>query len=333
MKISPVFGEKYVLIVFAIDDDFAFGTSVMIQSIIANSHSEYNYDIVILHKSVREKNQKAIKQMEEGLNNFSIRFYNVEEYSKKYKVFHSGVSEELYYRLLIPELMLDYKKAFYVDGDMIALCDIQDFDRIDVSNVLFSGVKDICGMWRYYTPDGALKDYLDNDLELKNPEDYINAGFLIMNLELIREKFGTDGIWKLVDSRKAWLHHDQDIVNKMGDNNILVLPYSYNMVRQYTDEALEYMPSEEFKKWQSSMKDIKIIHFAGQYKPWKGYKVPGYDLFWKYAIESPLLQSILVSNADDLHEKVMIGISKKQYGGRQILEDIGEYIKGFLVKK
>lgn len=331
-KIDAIYPDKFVPIVFAIDDRFAFGLSVMIESIIEHADDDLNYDMIILHRNVSKEHQDAIKSMQSGKKSISIRFYNVEKYSLQYHIFHTGVTSELYYRLLIPELLSDYEKVIYADGDMITLTDIAELMRYDIGNNLFAAVKDICGNWHYYEENSHVKHYWDEDIKLKGAENYINAGLLVMNLAEIRNEYNQEALWNLVHSR-AWEHHDQDIINKMGEEKIYILPFEWNLIREYPARALEYMPQNDRNNWEGSFSNPKVIHFVSDKKPWKGYKVPDYKLFWKYALESPLLADALDSfDRDACYKKVMQLIKNGNYGLILIMRELRAWIKQFALK-
>lgn len=333
LKISRIFASECIPIVFAIDDRFSFGLSVMIESIIENAKKEMCYDLIILHRNVSLEHQKVIIGMQDAHKNICIRFFNVEKYSLRYAIFNTHVTKELYYRLLIPELLSEYEKVIYADGDMIALTDIAELFQIDMKDYLFAAVKDICGNWHYYEENSILKSYLDIEIELKGAENYINAGLLIMNLKEIRKKYSTEELWNLVDSRK-WLHHDQDIINKMGEEKIYILPYEWNLVREYPALALQYMPKDEQNKWKQAFKEPKIIHFAGRNKPWKGLKVPGYPLFWKYALESPLVEeAVNTFDAQICYKRTMEQIKLGDYRVGYIIRELICWLKTFIKKK
>lgn len=73
-----------------------------------------------------------------------------------------------------------------------------------------------------------------------NPNEYINSGFLIMNLELMRKD---NMVEKFIEASKVdYLEFpDQDVLNQLCKDRILALPPYYNSIRTF------YLP--QYKKF------------------------------------------------------------------------------------
>ena len=131
---------------------------------------------------LNEEHQKALKKYER--NNLKIEFIDLNEkierianklYTRDY------FSMTTYYRLFLPDLYPELKKAVYIDADTVLLADIAELYKTDLGTNLVGAV-----------PDGAVQsvkefqDYVELVVGLKDYNNYFNAGILVMNLEELR---------------------------------------------------------------------------------------------------------------------------------------------------
>ena len=108
-------------------------TSVAIQSILENANPSNQYDIIVLHSKITPFVENTVKAMCDGSANVSIRFFDISfilEGSDFFVENRKAITQEAYYRLFIPWLLSEeYKKALYMDGDMIVRKDIMRFGK------------------------------------------------------------------------------------------------------------------------------------------------------------------------------------------------------------
>ena len=313
-------------IVFSANNYYIPYTSTAIQSIIENADKDRQYIFYILYQEMSDNNIALLKKQVSLFPQFSINFINVTKYIDKYDLFTSRhISLETYFRLLIPELLAEYQKAIYLDGDMICCTDIASLYDINLENYLLAAVRDVGVSW-YYSPNHSeeMKFLYSVLLHLKKPEDYFCAGMCILNIDLFRKTISTDEIFKLAASRQ-WQVHDQDVLNYLAENKTFLLPFHWNFM--YTPNA-KYLPEYLQNEYLEAKENPRIIH----YKPWtyKNY-IPHFDLFWKYATRTPFID-IIIENmkekgtvSDDSFEsfaqQIILNIKKRAVGLRFILID------------
>ena len=100
--IHPAFPGNENCIVFSANSSFIPLTAVAIQSIIETSQESNYYDILILHKDLGSFPQHSVCKMAEGIDNVSIRFFNMKNIvldDTLYTANRQSLSEETYYRL------------------------------------------------------------------------------------------------------------------------------------------------------------------------------------------------------------------------------------------
>lgn len=294
LDIAPQFATNEVPIVITPHKGFIPCMGVLVQSIIENSNKKNNYDIIVLHKEVDDGSVVKFQKQIEGRKNFSIRFINIKEYSFQNHFFKKNerninFPSATYYRLFIPELFQKFEKVIYMDADMIVLSDVAELMNVDMGNNLVAAVRDICGNWNYYEEDKVVKNYRDNELCLKNPDNYFNAGMVVFNIREFKYINESGEIWRKVNQKK-WRSKDQDILNMLCNDRIFLLPFYWNMIRDCQENAFIYMKKEDKAAWNTCNEDAKIVHFAGGRKPWSYLYVPFQDKYWEYAKKSPFME-------------------------------------------
>lgn len=185
-------------------------------------------------------------------------------------------TEAASYRLLLPNLLEEYDKALYIDCDIVVRNDLSSlYSSIDLTNYYLAGVY-----------EAVLDFQLQRIVSLGcNPEQYINSGFLVLNLEQLRKD---DMTTKFLDALKVdYLEFpDQDVLNIVCKNRIQGLPPYYNSIRtfylpQYKEDFLKKYTREEWEFVQNRGN----VHYTGG-KPWQMFTVE-FLVWWRAYDELP----------------------------------------------
>ena len=166
-----------------------------------------------------------------GRYNQLVKFYNVDELCADKlaeitgmipSVQTSVVSVASMYRFLIPQL-LEIDKCIYLDSDIVVNMDIAELWRIELGEKIFGVVPEA-----YNGVRTEMALLLVGDGYVKK-EDYFNAGVLLMNLKLLRDKaeFINVGI-KFYNEHPQYGNFDQDILNYLFAAESLKLPAKFN---------------------------------------------------------------------------------------------------------
>ena len=287
--LRPAFEKNNIAVAFAANDTFVPYMATMIYSIIEHSSQDYNYDFLILESEISPKNQQILQEMVMPFQNVSLRTVNVAEYISGYTFFVGGkenFTKESYYRLLIPELMKEYKKVLYLDGDMVAFAELY---QVELEENLLASSRDLCGMISYYNPLEDLRKYRDQVLNLKNPDDYFIAGMLLFNILEFRKSFSTTYLLEFAASRD-WKQHDQDVLNVLCEGRAMLVSAVWDVMMP---EFNGYLPKKLRKELEESIAHPNILHFGGDMKPWLCMDAPFGEYFWKYAAQTPYIQEII----------------------------------------
>lgn len=268
--------NQEIPIFFSCDNNYVPYLTVAIQSLIEHANKDNIYNIIILTSDMSIKNQEELKLL--ATENVKINLENVsnslEEINNELKLrLRDYYSIAIYYRLFIPNLFTSYKKAIYLDADVVILDDIANLYNMDIGNNLLIATTDST-----VNDSEDFRKYSKIALGLE-PEKYINSGVLVMNLEEMRKaKIEQKFIYLLLKYNLEVAAPDQDYLNVLCKDRI-----------KYISEHWDKMPD-----FGASIpeKDLHIIHYNMMRKPWHYDDVPYSDVFWRYAKKTKYYNSL-----------------------------------------
>lgn len=271
-------------VVFAFDNNLTFPACVCISSLMMHAKQDTFYDIFIIHSENEELDRTNLDKMSTFYPNCRIQYRTITDvFSDAFQI--RGITTPTYYRLLIPELIPEYDKIIYADVDIIFRMDLSDVYATDLSKVYLAATYEID---MNISENG--QKHIQSIAELTVGE-YIQAGFLMMNCDLIRKDRLQERFLEL--TKQKFTFQDQDILNIACAGRIHILPWHYNM----TTYSYYYMEKEpgKLERYANSSFDIarhqSNIHYNGA-KPWKSYAI-NFDIWWEYYRKSPFFESKL----------------------------------------
>ncbi len=309
-------------IVVSPDNNYVIPTYVMLHSLIKYKSPQDNYDIIVLANELTEENTYLMKSLEKNSTGVAIRFLSVNEAFSNTEIHLKHTTIATMYRLLLPQLLPEYNKCIYIDGDALICDNIAQVYREPIDDYYIAAVRDI-----------EAGEYINNfRYEITPPIDqYINAGFLLMNLEKMRKDDLVTTFLKL--STKNFLFCDQDIINVACHNKIAFLPLKCNAMVKYrflhyrfknfkTEITEHFSPDEIYEAQEHPI----MVHYAQPIKPWQ----------CKYVYEGKRWNDYVKKYIDyDIREKFIIPYITKSQKDRKTQFKLGiRYIlsKSFLYK-
>ena len=285
------FKRKEIPIFFAVDDNYVPFLAVTLQSMIDNASKNYNYIVKVLHTSVSKENIEKIKKF---ANNYvNIEFVDVkqslEEFATRLHIASSQYTQTTYFRMFIPSLYPQLKKALYLDCDIVIRDDISKLYNTNIGNKLVGAVSD--GFVSSYK---KLDNYVYYGLGLDKVENYFNAGILVMNLYQFRQQ-NFEGQFVDLLAKYKFKVQDQDYLNVICKNKVHYLPSVWNQ-----------MPAGEM----NDVDKVKLIHYNLVWKPWH-VEVNYGEEFWKYA--------------DKTEYKEILHNIRDTYTGEQYAKDLSNF--------
>ena len=253
--------------VFSTDDNYIVPTYVAIHSLMNHLDRNRDYSVYILAPSDLSSNSKdLIDSADKEFSNLSVSYIYMGDSFSETDLVLKHTTLATMYRLLLPNLLPDCDHCIYLDGDIIVTGDMSPIFDIDISNYYFGAVRDIEAatyIEKY--------DYIN---ERPDPEGYINAGFLYLNLKKMRQDDLVSKFAKM--SKERFLFADQDILNISCKNRIKYLDLKYNVLvkyrfanykqNHYNDFICKYFTVSEIHE---AIDNPVMIHYAQPTKPWQ----------------------------------------------------------------
>lgn len=295
--------NEVIPIFFTVDDIYIPFLGVCLESIIDHISSENLYVVKILHTNITEENKNKIMKYQR--ENFDIEFVDLNYYINQVKdklYTRDYYTNTTYFRLFIPNLYPQYKKALYIDSDIILLDDIAKLYDIDMGNNLIAGIND--GVVQSID---VFKEYVEKVVGVRSWKKYFNAGVLLMNLDELRKYDFQEKFLYILGTNKFKVAQDQDYLNRICKGRVKIIDNYWNVMPVNKDVV-----KDENK--------IKLIHYNLCDKPWH-CDVPFEKYFWHYAKKTEFYATIeeMKNNYSDEQKekdkevtKELINLAKKE---------------------
>lgn len=278
--------KNEIVIVCAADNQFADALTVMIYSVLKTSSSK-NIKLYVLDGGISLLAKNRISTLVNERGN-QIKFLKMDENMFKGYLVSERLTQAIYYRLLIPDLLLgeNVQKAIYLDCDLILNADISELWNVELGRNVLAAVAETNEGCRYVSSPRALRLYKELGIPEKNK--YFNSGVLVMNLEEWRKRNITAKVCNyLTENCEQVIYHDQDGLNAILWDSWLELPTDWNVMSYlFITEHKHQVINMEKETVEQLRRKPKIVHFTGWKKPWIEECVHPYaSLYRKYAQE------------------------------------------------
>lgn len=267
---------KKAPIVFITDKNLIIPAAVSINSLLKNAPINTYIVYVLIDESVDNNSIALIKKIGEE-NKCKILFRKIEYLFDDIIIGEKNWSKANLYRLLLPTIFKEYNKIIYSDVDIIFRSDISyildDYD-VDSDYLIKASKTNI--------------DSIHTDNINVNNAEYFCAGFMVMNLRMMREKNIEEKCKKCLERITEYKYMDQDILNVICKGRVsYISTYLFGMDQGTYESMLE----NKFKGLNEiEIKEgIKngIIHYTGKFKPWNSSCYRN-EFWWQYYVNSAI---------------------------------------------
>lgn len=266
-------------IVLSSDNNYAQHVAVVMASIVSNTKNSNNIRFFLLSDNISKEKLVLIERTVKKFNSnvIIVDLSNNELFSK---VFLSGhISKAAYFRLAIADILpKNIDKVIYLDVDLLVLKDIETLWNIDLGGKAIGAVPD----YGILSSKRVMKEKFES-IGISESDLYFNSGVLILDLKKFRDNNYTNILLSYMKNNK-FIHHDQDVLNKVFKNNWKVLPLCWNVIPPVFYLFFKVLKNKIFRNKAIEAKlNPAIFHYAGGYKPWE-YKVyQGFnDKYYEY---------------------------------------------------
>ena len=270
-------------LILAFTPNYVVPASVTLRSLLWATPKEVCYDVICLvGYEPDEKLLSLLSLIDDGTERLSFRFMNLSEKLKD-AYYDPTYTAAANYRLVIAEELPEYNRAMYMDCDIVIRQDVsQLFENIDLEGYYMAGVVEASSDWQIH-------NYTKLGLRFK---EYINSGFLIMNLELMRQDKLSDKFVSILQT-EALEYPDQDAINIVCQGKLKFLPPVYNGIRSFFahGDKGNFLRVYTLRDWKG-IRRKGTIHYTGG-KPWKDYTIYFEEWYRVYETLPDMLRSAM----------------------------------------
>ena len=241
-------------IIINMNNKYIYPTIVSMNSVLKNSN--INKTTIVYHVLCPEEFKRGnINKLKSFLfiypSNLEMIFYNMGNLFHNFK--NNRFSEVTFYRLLTP-IFIPIKKAIYLDSDILAFEDLEEMYLLPLKNYYVLG----------------FLDFLSNGLDyigLKS-EKYINAGVILLNLDLIRKEKKFYDMLYMAKNNKNLKNNDQTIINYVFYPKIGILPSKFGIFNFESIFDIKYLYMKNIRinynlsELVESFKRPALIHYV-----------------------------------------------------------------------
>ncbi len=283
--------KKEIPIFFATDNNYVPFLAVALTSLFDNASKDYYYRIFVLTTSLKKEyiDELTLICKDAGDKIASIEFVDLrEEMEKSSGNFHlrDYYSKETYCRVFIPRVFSQYDKVIYLDCDIVVTGDISELYNIELGDNLVGAASEEV-MIEY----DVFGTYVEKALGVSRRE-YFSAGVLLINSKKYREEEIESKFINLMNTFTFRVTQDEDYLNVLCRGKTKMIDVGWN--------------KSAFETPGFNDKNLKLIHYKINWKPWHYDNVHYEEFFWKYAQKTFLYDNILkikASYSQDLHER------------------------------
>ncbi len=242
-----------IAVAFCFDENLWRQATVTILSLLANS-PKLSYDIYC----VTDVAHAHLAPLQEIVNLYGKRStITFLKPNKDFSQSYCGAwSDAIYWRCMLPKLLPDVERIIYADVDTVFTSDLREADQLAMGENLIAGVYD------------------------KPGREYINSGFMIMNLNNMRRG-------RIYKEMIEWSQNhetsfpDQDMLNAVCAGKIMNISRKFNLQIDGAYDALKTMTLQQ----RRDLKSPVMLHYAGKQKPWKMeiHNFHSFDIWRRYA--------------------------------------------------
>jgi len=302
--------KQPIPVICAANEAYAMPMAVMLTSLVCNLKSNRDVDIYIIESGIplalQQKIEVSILQNKKGSYRLDIHWFKldmsvIKDLPVRGHVVH--ITSEAYARFLAPDLLpASYKRAVYLDSDLVVLADIALlYDAMDdqhiiaaVANVFLPYVSSLY----FHSTKAVVFDYAERGIPPTNR--YFGSGVLVINLDLWRERKITPRILEyLEDNKEEVFYHDQGGLNAILHDQWLRLDQRWNQTTTALYPQRWQSPGYTREDWRQTKNDPFIVHYTGIDKPWNpGFARPRASYFYRYYKKTLFKNELKISRVE-----------------------------------
>ena len=225
---------------YGIDNNYVRCTAASIASICLNNPKRY-FSFYIITNGISNNNLDKFNRLA-SIYSINIIIFEIDGTCLKNLPTKSYLPLATYFRFILPMLLDNIDKLFYIDADIICLKSADELFDVDLKDNIIAAVPDLEWLGKKRTRALNLQDHI-----------YFNAGLLAINM---KKWLASDILSKVINcitkEPAKFQYLDQDALNLILTGKIFYLSRKFNYI--YNNGSIS--------------KDIIFFHFAAHPKPW-----------------------------------------------------------------
>lgn len=301
-QVKKAFEQNNIAVILTSSDLYAPYVGVLIESIKKFASDNYNYDILVFQTDITQSNKDYIKEVQGNKSNFSVRFVDISEIMDgcEFTTMSKSHTKYNFYRLTALEVLPEYEKIIYLDSDLVLNNDIAELYNFNVEGYYLAACKCLRMLAHCNNPKPIgkmtvpMREYIENELGLKDYRDYFNSGVMLLNLDEMRKSFTSRQLIEISMTR-TYATVEQDVLNVLCSGKVLYLPQEWNVLCAKGNGLEQNAPKEVYEEWLDAYKHPKIWHYVGGGAaiPCNCPTVDGANYFWKHAVNTPFMDLLI----------------------------------------
>ena len=265
---------------------------VCLKSLVKNASQAYNYDIIVFEHNITDENKKIILDFIKQ-KNISLSFYKIEASDFEHYYVYDQVSFETYFKISAPRLLNEYQKILFLDCDIIVLEDIQDLLTTDLHGKTIGA--HYCTIWNgMISSNLEFYHYTTDFLELKNPQNYFQAGVMLIDVKKYINKNYEAKLIEFINNNELKCA-EQCAFNYVCKEDVYYIDGKWNFETEQAEFRgfIPYISPKFIQERQQNRQSPGIVHYAGSQKPWFYPDEDFADIWWEYAKKTPFYEEIV----------------------------------------
>ena len=299
-RAAPAFGGDAVALFVPVSAEKLAFAAVCLRSVADAASFDRHYDVVLLCSGVGDADKEKLREVLRGRANFSLRFFDVDRLLDERTLADlSAESRTAYMQLAMPYLFAQYRRAVWLDAEIVALQDIAAlYDCALDEEDCCAAVADVCfaGGLNGYSP--ILRESY-TDAVGKGAFAFAEPGVLVMNFAAMRSDYGEETLLHYVRNGFSGSAERRDLLNLLCSGRIRFLEYGWNFIPEAEGSerasACTFAPKDMYAAYRAAASAPMLVHFAGSEKPWEQADSRNAHLFWRICRETPYAEVLLLA--------------------------------------
>lgn len=248
--------NQIIPICFIFDKNYIMPTCVAITSMLINREKDTKYHVILIGVGCENEDLSKVEELKNKFENIelTIKFADISRYNSIAQ--RSHVAPAALVKFELGELIQEYDRLLFIDGDVIVRKDLTEFYNIELGNNILAGPLDTVDIVRH--------------------NNQVLTGAFLLDSKKMREINAFDKLstYRIgLGQRKSM---DGTTFNDVLGNLMLHISIKYDLpIRKlyyerkfYTIKDINAFYGTNYKSRKQMINDAVIVHYDGARKPW-----------------------------------------------------------------